>query len=312
MTEPSPSLLRFTLTSSDSPQAVLSRFHPRGSPAVNRTRWHGKEPRTCAVVNVKAGPLTPESPGPVKYEIVVSHKPRGCVTYTGGTQYRGWTAMVPNRSQDGTLLDAAGAPLLDGQPPVLLPVEVYDDMEFNDLYFGDFIGEEAVPAIAHRTEQDVWALLMASPNMAVSMSSDFVAPRRSRPYVKVVISQSATGVGTDNWGTRIVNVCCESMHLREKVADELFDVVCGFIEGRFSIKNLCGNNEVFVDLSDVVVDCSLAATGQEPQFDCLNAYLSDSDREDMAKRLMAIYDVVVSVVDGPKGGLLIHRRGRTA
>lgn len=311
MAQPSHSLLRFVLKSNDPPPVVLSRFHPRGRPAVNRTRWLGKEPRTCAVAAVKSGPLTVDSQGLVQYEIVVSHKPRGCITYTGGTQYDGWTAMVPNRAADGTLLDVDGNPLPDGQSPVLLPVEVYEDMEFNDIGFGEFVGEEVVAPIQHCTAEEVMASLTKGPRMAISVSTDFVAPRRTRPSIKVVVSPNPTGVGADKWGTRIVNVCSESTHLREKVADEIAQAVCGFIEGRFSIKTLCGDGVVFVDLSDVLVDCTDAQNGQESRFDCLSEYLSDSDRENLAKRLMAMYEIAVSVVDGPKGGLLIRRDERT-
>lgn len=309
MSEPLQSRLYFSLLSADPPHVVMSRLQPRGSPALNRTHWRDKLPRTCAVVSARTGPLTVGSGGPVRYEVIVLHRPQKCVSYTGRTRYEGWTAMVPNRAPDGTLLDASGHPLPAGHPPVLLPVEVYEDLEFNDLDLGDFVREEVVAPIQHRDHDEVWNLLTHGPGMSVSMSSDFVAPRRNRPSVKVVISPDPTGVWADKWGTRIVNVCSETVHLREKVLDEIVDVVFGFVEGRFTIKNVSSDGLVFVDLSDVLVDCSGVRNGEPSRFDCLSEYLSDDDREDLARRLMANYKIMCSVVDGSNGGLLISRLG---
>ena len=50
------------------------------------------------------------------YDVEVSYRPKGCITFTGGTKYDGWTAVVLNRAPDGTLLDDQGNPLPEGHP----------------------------------------------------------------------------------------------------------------------------------------------------------------------------------------------------
>lgn len=48
--------------------------------------------------------------------------------------------------------------------------------------------------------------------------------------------------------------------------------------------------------------------GKESRFNCLSEYVPDGFLEDLAKRLMATYEVAVCIVDGPSGGLLLQSK----
>ena len=56
-----------------------------------------------------------------------------------------------------------------------------------------------------------------------------------------------------------------------------------------------------------MVDCTPNEEGKGSRFNCLSEYLPDSYLDELAMRLVATYDVDVSVVDGPKIGLLLRR-----
>ena len=62
---------------------------------------------------------------------------------------------------------------------------------------------------------------------------------------------------------------------------------------------------VFVELNDALVDCTPNEQGEESRFNCLREYVPDAFFEDLAKRLMATYEIEVSIVDGPEAGLLL-------
>lgn len=132
-----------------------------------------------------------------------------------------------------------------------------------------------------------------------------MAPRRSRPLVKIILSDGPSGTSTDGFGTRIVNVNRITPHLQQVLLNELTELVSGFIEGRYSIKNSSTEDFVFAELDDVLVDCTPNREGKESRFNCLSEYMPDTFLEDLARRLMATYEVDISIVDGPKGGLLL-------
>lgn len=299
--------LRFVLRSSENPMALMARFQPQGKTVLNRTEWRGKEPRSCGVTRMN---LSPEKSGsePRVFiaEIEVAYRPKGCITYVGQTKYDGWTALMLDRTRDGVLLDGHGNPLPDGQPPVYLPFELFNDVEFNDIDFGEFVGEFEVEDVKHVDYTDVWQQFTQSLQFGLSMRSTFMAPRRHRPMVKLVLSSSPSGTSTDGFGTRIININNFTPQLQQVLLDELTQLVSGFIEGRYSIKNLNNKDFVFAELSDVLVDCTPNESGKESRFNCLKEYLSDTYLDDLAKRLMATYYVDVTVVEGEKIGLLLR------
>ena len=174
-------VLKFVV--SGKPADIMSRFHPQGNLVLNRTEWRGKEPRSCAVNKVKGRPYSSGSKEPVLFDIEVAYRPKGCITYVGVTKYDGWTAMMLDRTKEGVLLDGHGKPLPDGQPPVYLPFEMFQDVDFNEISFGDFIGESEVGGIKHATYDDVIQQIQASQRFSASISSSFIAPRRHRPSV---------------------------------------------------------------------------------------------------------------------------------
>lgn len=300
-----PAALRFVLKSTDDPSAVMARFFPQGQTILNRTEWRGKDPRTCGLTSLRVRPYSAGSDEPKAFDLEVTYRPKGYITFVGATRYDGWTMMVLDRQKDGIPLDGHGQPLLEGQAPVYLPFDVYPDVDFNELDFGDFVGEFAVEQIRRLMFEDVQKQIQESPAFSASIRSTFIAPRRHRPLVKIVLSNAPTGTRTDGFGTRIVHLNNYTPHLQQVLLDELTELVSGFIEGRYSIKNLSNDEVVFVELSDVVVDCTPNEEQQESRFNCLNEYVPDSLFEELAKRMIATYEVDVSVVLGPEAGLLL-------
>src|SRR5262249_9402659 len=146
----------------------------------------GKEPRSCGITSVRGRPHAGGSPEPIVFDIEVSYRPKGCITYTGGTKYDGWTALMLDRAQDGTLLDGQGKPLVEGHPPVYRRVEVFDGVDFNEIDFGEFIGEFEVEGVKHVSFEHVIEQMENSGRFTMSVDSKFVAPRRHRPHVKIV------------------------------------------------------------------------------------------------------------------------------
>jgi hypothetical protein len=304
---PKQSVLRFVLRTSDHPMAVMSRFHPQGKMVLNRTEWQGKEPRSCGVTAVKGRPHAAGSTEPVVFDVEVSYRPKGCITYSGGTKFDGWTALVLDRAQDGTLLDGQGKPLPKGHPPVFRRVEVFEDVDFNEIDFGEFVGEFEVEGVKHISFEHVMGRLQKSARLNASVNASFVAPRRHRPLVKIVLSKDTSGTGVDGFGTRIFNVNNSTPQLQQVLLDHVTELVNGFVEGRYSIKNMSNDELVFVELDDVLVDCTPNAEGKASRFNCLGEYLPASWLDELAMRLMATYEVDVSVVDGPTIGLLMRR-----
>jgi hypothetical protein len=213
-TGPKQSVLRFVLRSADHPMAVMSRFHPQGKVVLNRTEWRGKGPRSCGVVSIKGRPHAAGSPEPAVFDVEVAYRPKGCVTYTGGTRYDGWAALVLDRE---------------------------------------------------------------------------------------------SGTRTDGFGTMIVNVNNSTPQLRQVLLDQVTELMAGFVEGRYSVKNMSNDEFVFAELNDVLVDCTPNEEGKGSRFNCLGEYLPDSYLDELAMRLASTYEVDVSVVEGPRIGLLLRR-----
>jgi hypothetical protein len=302
MPETKQTVLRFVLKSGGNPLELMSRFHPKGKTVLNRTEWRGKESRSCGVSSVQMRPYSAGSNEPRIVDVEVSYRPKGCIVFVGNTKYDGWTAMVVDRKPDGTSLDGRGNPLPEGEAPVYRAFEVYDDVEFNEMDFGEFVGEFVVESIKHVQYDDVFSQAVGK---RFTTAATFVAARRNRPMVRIVLSNAPSGTGNDGAGTRIVHINNYTPHLREVIADELVEVLNGFVEGRYSMSGLSTDDFVFIQLSDALVDCTPNEQGNESRFNCLHEYLPESFLEEQAKRLMATYAVEVSVVDGPKFGLLL-------
>ena len=223
-----------------------------------------------------------------------------------GSRYEGWTAMLVDRANDGTLLDGHGSPLPEGRPPIFVPIEVYGDVDFNEIDFGEFQGEFEVGGIQRFSFEQVMDQLKNSKQLSSSIRSPFSAPRRHRPLVKITLSNSPSCTRLDGFGTRIVNISTFTPHLQRVLQDELTELVSGFVEGRYSVKNVSTEDVVFAELDDVLVDCTPNDDGKESRFNCLREYVSDHFLEDLAMQLIATYEVDVAVVEWPKGGLLFR------
>jgi hypothetical protein len=307
MTDKKQSVLKFELTFKGTLRELFSRFRPQGKSVLNRSSWRGKEPRSCSVTGLKTRPMASTSADPITVDIEVTYRPKGCIVFVGGTKYDGWTAMVLDRKNDGTLLDGGGNPLPEGQEPVYLPYEVFDDVEFNEIDFGEFIGESELGSIRHVHSDDVFQQLLASGKWNSSIKSTFTASRRNRPNVKIILTDQPSGVGTDGFGTRIINVSNFTPHLQQILVDHVTEVVCGFIEGRYSIKNSENDEMTLIELGSLLVDCTPNAEEKPSRFDCLTEYMPDSFLEDLAQKLMSAYEIDVSIVDGISCGLLLRK-----
>lgn len=307
MSQAKATVFRFVLRVTDHPMDVMQRFHPHGKQVLNRTEWRTKEPRSCAVTKLTGRPYLAGSPEPVVFDLEITYRPKGYITFVGGTKYDGWTAMMLDRARDGTLLDGNGKPLAPGLPPVYLPFEVYEDADFNLIDFGEFVGEFDVEKVKHVQYDEVLRDMRTAKHISMSVSSTFIAPRRQRPSVKIILSSAPSSTGFGGFGERIININNTTPHLRRVVLDHLSEVASGFIEGRYSIENISGDDWVFAELGRVLVDCTPNEQGQESRFGILSEYVSSSELEELALQLMATYQVEVSVVEGKELGLLLRR-----
>ena len=300
------SVLRFVLRTNENPLKVMERFHPQGKQVLNSTTWRGKEPRSCSVRQVRSGACAVASDKGIAFEVEVSYRPKGCITFVGNTKYDGWTAMVLAKAQDGTLLDEHGKPLPEGQPSVYLPYEVYGAVDFNLIEFGDFVGEFEVESVKHRQWHDLMLEIEHSVPFAVGFMPTFMSPRRERPMVKIALSNAPSGLRRDGWGTKIIGVSNSTPHLQQVLLDHITEIVSGFIEGRYRM-NCLKTGEIFLaELTDLLVDCTPNEEGKDSRFDCLAEYLPPGYLDELAKRLMATYEIEVDVVEGEKIGLLLR------
>jgi hypothetical protein len=122
-----------------------------------------------------------------------------------------------------------------------------------------------------------------------------------------VLSNNASGVAYDGFGTHIINIQKSTPQLRRVILDHVGEVVAGFVEGRYSIKNMSNEELVFVEMDDLVVDCAPSPGEETTRFNRLREYLPDTYLDELAMRLMATYEVYVLVVDGPTIGLTLRR-----
>lgn len=302
-----PTVLRFKLAV-DTPLKVFDTFYPNGHQVLNRTEWRGKEPRSCAVSGLRSGSHSAKDRTTV-FDVEVSYRPKGYISFVGNTKYDGWTAMMLDKKQDGTLLDGHGQPLPPGAAPVYLPFEVYEDVEFNDLNFGEFLEEVEVGGIPHVSRDEVFRRVHETGRFNSTMKSGFVAPRRQRPQAKIVISEMSLQSARDSW-MRSIHLDKTAPHFKQTLFDQLFEVASGYLEGRYSIKTLSTDGIVFVEFSDTVMEVSRNPSDPlnlESHFDVFDKYVSPEDMEEIAKRLMAVYEVEITIVDGDKGGFLVKR-----
>src|SRR5689334_18834576 len=81
-----PTVMRFKLAL-ERPLDAFNTFYPKGHYVLNRTEWRGKEPRSCAVTGIRSGQNSPADKGPVIFDVEVSYRPKGYITFVGETKY---------------------------------------------------------------------------------------------------------------------------------------------------------------------------------------------------------------------------------
>jgi hypothetical protein len=301
-------ILSFVLSSRTPPMKVMETFCPNGQFVLNRTVWRGKEARSCCVTTCKFGEVSVNALSQqIPWDIQVTYRPPGCITFTGNTKYDGWDALLL-QEKDGVLLNESGLPLAEGKPPIYTKHEMYGDMDFNSLEFGEFVGERE-GGVEHLsldiTDFCESILKEARPGEKISMGlSDFMAPHRTRPLTKIVLSDAPSGEHYDGFGTRIINLSNSAPYLDHKITSCLLRLVYDFIEGKAAIKCIGNRDKVFVELSNALVECTPNEHGLNSWFDVFNYYVPLNFLHELAQRVMSLYRIKVSVVDGPKKGLL--------
>jgi hypothetical protein len=295
MSEPVGKTLLFLLKETDpgtTPFGVIDRFQPGGRYALNRTEWRGKEPRSCAVTNWHGAMRYFGDKQQMAWDLEVSYRPKGFISYVANTRYDGWTAMLLNRETD---------------PPAYVPREVYGDIEFNDIDFGEFVSETDVEQVKHTTAESLKGELMGSGRFSAGLRSSFMAPHRSRPHKKLILTNSPTGVGIDGFGTHILNINNSTPNLQLVIMDQIVGLMCEFLEGKAALNTMGNDSVVNVRLIDALVDCTPNERNEPSRFNILDSYIPPDFMVDLAKRLMSIYAVEISVVDDEKCSLVIRR-----
>ena len=112
----------------------------------------------------------------------------------------------------------------------------------------------------------------------------------------------------DGFGTRVLNINNSTDQLEQVLMDRLESLMREFIEGKASIKSMVNNAVTYVELSDSLVDCTPNATGDGSWFDMLRFYTPIGFLEDLAKKLMSIYEIDVAIIEGK--GLVIRREAK--
>lgn len=279
--------------------ALMDEFFPNGETLLNRDEWRGKEPRSCGVTKLSS------SNQPNKLLIEVAYRPKGFINYVGETRYDGWDAAPLDRKPDGTLLDGNGNPLPEGSQSVYRTIQVLRDTPFSELQLGDFVGEYSLD-LPRLTFEEVMSQLKTAPSFSMGAKTIFVAPHRNRPTKKLILSRSPTGDSQDGFGTRIRNICLETEHLEQVLMSEVTELVCGYLEGRYSITSIGSNKFTFVDLSSTLIDCTLNEDGFDSWFQVLSYYTPVTFLEELANRIQTKYAVSVSIVDGRRCGLVLQ------
>lgn len=274
---------------------------------LNSVEWIGREPRSCAVVHVNVRAHYQGEPSVT--EIDIEYRPKGFISYEHGNRYDRWDYLQLNQAEDGTLLDANGEPLKEGDLPTYTPRELFHDTDFNDLDFGSLVDEQEIHGLRHFTNDQVFEL-MRGPGKAFKIGGNpsFMAPRRARPHKKIILSAHPSGEGTGRFGERIVNIFNGTPQLQQVVAEKITQLVCDFLEGKVQIMHTMTNNDsIFLALNKTLVDCGPNADGLESLFDILHLQAPVDFLDDLARRLASLYEIDVAVVDGQEGGILISR-----
>jgi hypothetical protein len=301
-------VLKFRLKARDF-NNVWETFFPEGQTRLNSKEWRGKEPRSCGVVG-----LSGHGSGGTEESLVyitVAYRPKGYIYFVGDTKYDGWTAMMLDRTRDGTLLDGKGTPLPPGAPPVYLPFEIYKEADYNELDFGDFIEEVEGPGVERRSHDAVITQfqrqMSEGEGINSTINSDFMAPKRHRPHTMIILTTDPSGEGPGGFGDKVINININSPYLQQEVRDQIERLMTEFLEGRISLATTSNSKMVFVDLSGAIVDCSPNERGEESRFHILHEFVSTDYLEELAKRLMANYRITVAVVEGRHSGLLLTK-----
>lgn len=259
------------------------------SNSLNRTAWKGTPPRSCRIMGSKMGPDTGG-----KVQIEVEYRPIHWVSFSSDTKYVGWTAFVPNRSSDGVFLDRDGNPLPDGDEPILLQFEVYRDIEFNDLDFGEMIEEIPFENDEEVTFEDVLRKIEASGKFEMGGVKAIAVPHRRRAKSMMQISDEPTGQMSGGFGDTIHNINSQTPHIEQAVAEVLSSLVRGFLEGRNDLTVIKGGDLFMLNLSALLPGSNLPD------------YLPDGYLQDLARYVSDRYMLTAKVVTGESYGLLLE------
>lgn len=271
---------------------------------LNDREWRGYPPHSCAITSVRSRKAPHSQVGPLQWDVEIRFRPPTHVSFTGETRYEGWTATRIAAASDGTLLTEGGSPLPEGSAPEYSRHEVFREANFDQLDLGEFVSDSKEEGV----QRVDWDEMMETAKRSGSMNvhGTFMAPHRHRPIVKVILADAPTQEDSSG-GTKLFLISNATAHLEHVLLTTLTQVMCGFVEGRYSLNCFTTPDFVFVDLGGALVDCTPNQYGFDSWFDVLGSYTPLGFLEELATRLMAQFELEVKVVEGQHSGLFLRR-----
>lgn len=296
---PTKKLLNFRLKGTHFVE-VYERLMPRRETLLNSTSWRGLQPRTCGVTGIRQV----GSPGEVV--VTVEYRPPGCITYVGSTRYDGWTPMLRNQTRDGCLLSEDGTPLPDdGRPPVHVRPEVYPEVDFNEIDFGEYVNEVDDDTVTAITSSD-WMSRLASVQRQVSFGpSNVMFPRRCRREGRVLVVEG-TGVRRNRYAhLEVITVGVDTPYVEVALQDAVTELVLDVLGGKLSLRQDTVDGQMFLDLCTIMQDHTCLDAEGAPDYTVYARYVPGSYPFELAARLVEEFPVKVQVVVGQRPGLVI-------
>lgn len=300
------SILKFRLRCEDpgDPMDLFDRYYPDGKTVLNRSTWMQRPPRTCCIRGVSNDW---DEPGePLDAIIEVEYRSPDFVSYVGETRYEGWDVrMICQRN--GIPVGADGEPLADGAIPIFDDFEVYPDIEFDELQFGELIGETEIRDVESISIENLRTEGFSEKPLRTSSDITFLAARKSRPTGTVTLSDQPSGIYDQN-GFRLFNVDVAAGHLEYTVENAYFQLMCEFLGGLVSLSCLANPDATLVYLSDTFRVATSTARTPDSKGDIFKAYASPTLLVNLGRRLKAQFPINVTVVEGDCFGLLLSHQ----
>ncbi len=273
----------------DEPRDLFSMFFPNGSSALNSTEWQGFPARSCGTRRIRA-----VNQG--IWEVQVEYRPPNFVSYVSDTRYEGWTALQPLRNSDGALVNEHGDVLKNDEAPCYQRFNLFKPIEFNDLDFGVLVDQKA---LAQQSVSYSDIMGVDSKTLSFDSSSSYVVTHRYRPHPNILITDRLRpGIQRQN---ELYLVDPNTPQIKQVVGECIYEIVRGFMEGRYSLTTITNDKYFMVDLSSIVVD----ATNENSRFECTSDFIPEGFLHDLAQKLSSRYAVNAAPVEGERIGFVL-------